>query len=70
MDQKDPFLSRPRTKAEVCEWLNFTPRFLESEISHGRLRVRRLSARLIRIMPADIISWLDKAASQPVTVDQ
>jgi hypothetical protein len=61
--QKDPFLSKPRTKTELCEWIGCCPRFLESEISAGRLRVRRLSARLVRIMPSDIQAWLDQALS-------
>jgi hypothetical protein len=61
--QKDSFLSKPRTKTELCEWIGCCPRFLESEISSGRLRVRRLSARLVRIMPSDIQAWLDQASS-------
>jgi hypothetical protein len=63
--QTDQFLSKPRTKTELCEWLGCCPRFLESEISSGRLRVRKLSVRLVRIMPNDIQAWLDQAASTP-----
>jgi hypothetical protein len=69
MDQKDSFLNRPRTKAELCDWLGCTPRFLEREISHGHLRVRKLSSRLIRILPADIQAWLDRASTTALEKD-
>jgi hypothetical protein len=29
------------------------------EVERGRLRVRRLSKRLIRILPSDVREWMD-----------
>ncbi|SRR5260221_10601178 len=45
--------------SQLCEWLGVGRRFVEMEIARGNLRVRRLSKRLIRIMPADIEAWLE-----------
>jgi excisionase family DNA binding protein len=52
------------TIKQLCEWLGVSRRFVEKEIESGRLRVRRLSRRMIRIMPADLKAWLD-GDSQP-----
>jgi len=57
------FFTRPRTIDEVAGFLGCTRRFVASEIAAGRLRARRLSARLIRIMPGDLRSWLDQAST-------
>jgi hypothetical protein len=32
---------------------------LEEEVARGKLRIRRLSARLVRFMPEDVRAWLD-----------
>jgi hypothetical protein len=50
---------RPQSIEQVCEWGGFSRRFLELEIARGRLKVRRLSKRLIRILPKDIIEWME-----------
>ena len=44
----------------IADRLGVGRRFVEKEIESGRLRVRRLSRRMIRIMPADIKDWMDK----------
>ena len=63
MKSNEGFLDKPRSIDEVAEFLGCTRRFLASEIAAGRLRARRLSARLIRIMPEDLRHWLDAAAT-------
>lgn len=54
----DPVFSKPCTVENLAEYLGATPRFVRNEIAAGRLRARRLSARLIRILPADLQQWL------------
>jgi excisionase family DNA binding protein len=63
---KDPVVSKPCTVEKLAEYLDATPRFVRNEIAAGRLRARRLSARLIRILPIDLQQWLDASATTPV----
>jgi hypothetical protein len=50
---------RPFTKAELCSFLSCTSRFVEEEVARGNLKMRRLSARLVRFMPEDVLAWLE-----------
>jgi excisionase family DNA binding protein len=62
----NPVISKPCTVDQLADYLDATPRFVRNEIAAGRLRARRLSARLIRILPADLQQWLDASATTPV----
>jgi excisionase family DNA binding protein len=62
----DRVVSKPCTVDQLAEYLDATPRFVRNEIAAGRLRARRLSARLIRILPSDLQQWLDASATTPV----
>jgi hypothetical protein len=59
----EQFFSRPRSVEALAEHLDCTPRFLRNEILAGRLKARRLSSRLIRLMPGDVQQWLDAAST-------
>jgi hypothetical protein len=63
IDAVEEFLSRPRSINEISDWLNCTPRFLYREATAGRLKVRKLSHCLVRVMPADLKRWLDDGAT-------
>ena len=65
----DLVVLKPCTVEKLAEYLDATPRFIRNEIAAGRLRARRLSARLIRILPADLQQWLDASATTPVNSD-
>jgi hypothetical protein len=56
------FPAKPMTLAGLAEWLHVSRRFLEGEINRGRLRVRRISPRCVRILPGDVARWLEQAA--------
>ena len=61
-DRKEPLTSlggRPWTKKELCEWANCSPRFIEIEVAHGRLRAVRLGNKFVRFLPRDIERWTD-----------
>jgi hypothetical protein len=45
---------RPVSIEQLGEWAGVSRRFLEMEIERGNLKVRRLSKRLIRVMPKDV----------------
>jgi hypothetical protein len=53
------FPQKPLSIEQLCEWAGVCRRFVEKEIACGKLKVRRLSPRLIRIMPADIEAWMN-----------
>jgi hypothetical protein len=55
-------LARPFSKAELCEWLNCSPKYIESEVNKGNLRVLRMSNKMIRFAAADIEAWLASKA--------
>jgi excisionase family DNA binding protein len=56
--------SRPLTIAELCEWLGVSRRYVEGQVATGKLRVRKISSRLVRVMPSDAARWLDRAATE------
>jgi excisionase family DNA binding protein len=58
--------SRPLSIEQLCEWAGVSRRFLEMEIERGNLKVRRLSRRLIRVMPKDVADWMERASTEVV----
>jgi len=60
--------ARPLTIAELCEWLGVSRRYVEGQVAKGRLRVRKISSRLVRVMPSDVVRWLDQSATEEVRV--
>lgn len=54
--------ARPITKAELCEWMQASPKYIEAEVSRGNLRVLRMSNKMIRFAWADIERWLQSKA--------
>jgi hypothetical protein len=46
---------------EVAEFLNTDVSFIEREAHRGKLKVRKFSHRMIRILPHDLIAWLEGA---------
>jgi hypothetical protein len=51
-------LKRPVTKAELAAWGRWTVRFLDAEISKGRLK-KCWSGKATRLMPDDIRDWIE-----------
>jgi hypothetical protein len=60
---KNQILDGPLTKRELAEWLKVSPRYIEGEVGRGALRMRRLSSRAVRFLPADVQEWLDGKAT-------
>jgi hypothetical protein len=63
----EQFFFRPHSVEEVAVYIDATPKFIRHEIAEGRLIARRLSPRLIRILPGDLQRWLDEASTIVVT---
>jgi Helix-turn-helix domain len=57
--EREDFPTAPMKVAELATWLGVSRRFIECQIAHRKLRVRRLSARCVRILPKDLRDWLD-----------
>ena len=64
VDYSDPFLSKPRSVQEVAEYLGSTEKFIWNQIWRGHLRVHRFSPKLLRIMPADLKDWIQRAGEK------
>jgi hypothetical protein len=60
---KEPIFDRPRSPEDLAVFFGCTPKFIYKEIREGRLRGRKFSDRMIRVMPSDIIEWLNNAAT-------
>jgi excisionase family DNA binding protein len=56
--------SRPFSIEQLCEWAGVSRRFVEMEIERGNLKVRRLSKRLIRILPKDVADWIERSSTE------
>ena len=54
---------RPLTKDELGAYCRCTARFLENEITRGRLRAIRVSPRLVRFRPRDVEAWMEASAT-------
>jgi excisionase family DNA binding protein len=53
--------SGPQSPQELADFLGMSRRFIETEVSRGRLRARKLSNRAVRFFRSDIVEWLEKA---------
>jgi len=51
------------TKQQVAEMLQVTPRFLERMVKSGRLRVLKVSRRLVRFRLSDIDAFMSASES-------
>jgi excisionase family DNA binding protein len=58
-EERKDIPTAPMKVDELAAWLGVSRRFIECQIAHGKLRVRRLSARCVRILPNDLREWLD-----------
>ncbi len=47
---------------EVARSIGTSRRFLEKQIAAGHLRALKLSARCVRIRPADLADWMERRA--------
>lgn len=67
-ESKGPALPLPATspelltKTQLCELVRCSPKFIESEVAAGRLRVHKLSAKMVRFAMQDITAWLASKA--------
>jgi hypothetical protein len=61
-------IPRPMCKTELAAFLDVSERFLEKEVSLGRLRAIKLSTRALRFMPKDVEFWLNSKATEGASV--
>jgi excisionase family DNA binding protein len=59
----DVIFERPRSIEEIARYLGSTEKFIRTKIDRGELKARRLSPRLIRVMPGDLRRWLEASAT-------
>jgi hypothetical protein len=55
----------PVNKLEFCAFYRCSPRFVEGEVSKGKLRARKCD-RKVFFLPSDIQAWLDGMATTEV----
>ena len=51
------------TKQQCCALLQCQPKYLERAIRTGRLRMCKLSGKMVRILRRDLEAWLESCAS-------
>ena len=55
---------KPLTVPELAEWLSVSRRYLNYEMASGNLRRIVFGKHVVRLMPADINSWLNSKAEK------
>lgn len=63
LDPRFPPLIRPLSKKELADWLQCSERFLELEVSAGRLKKITIGVNRVRFLPRDINAWLEAGGS-------
>jgi excisionase family DNA binding protein len=53
-----PTQAKVLTKRELSRFLGISERFIELEVSRGRLQAVKLSDRLLRFRPIDVEQWM------------
>jgi excisionase family DNA binding protein len=56
---------QPLTKRELARFLGISERFVELEVSRGRLQAVKLSDRLLRFRPIDVERWMKSSLTGP-----
>jgi hypothetical protein len=60
-----PVFRRASTLREVADFLSVDRTFVMKAAAEGHLTVRKLSHKTVRILPQDLIAWLESAARGP-----
>jgi len=60
-----PALKRAASVREVADFLNVNSQFVERQIHSGRLKAFKLSRKVLRILPTDLVDYLGKHTTVP-----
>jgi excisionase family DNA binding protein len=64
-DFNHPVLTKPSSPREVAAFLSVPVHYVLREIREKKLRATKLSEKMIRIFPADLIQWIEAGANIP-----
>jgi excisionase family DNA binding protein len=62
-DSEAAFYATARSYFEVAEFFRVSYPYVKREAHEGRLRVTKLSRGVVRIMPSDLIAWVNRGAN-------
>jgi excisionase family DNA binding protein len=65
----DRFLETTHSVPEIADYLQTSRVYIERQILAGNLRARKLSYKVVRILPEDLRDWLERCAVQPKNTD-
>lgn len=68
-DYNDPIFKTASSPRQISEYLKIDKTFLYSQIRKGRLKVRELSPKCLRILPQDLIRWLETTSRTPAAAE-
>ncbi len=54
--------NKPISKKELVAWLGCSSKYVEAEVKAGKLRIHRMSRRMVRFSPSDIEAWMASKA--------
>ena len=61
VDINHPVFKKASTLEEIAAFAGTDERFIRREIERGNLRGRKFNRRMLRILPVDLVAWLEKA---------
>jgi excisionase family DNA binding protein len=50
--------AKPLSKAELCDYLGCSPKYIEAQVAAGHLRATKLSSKMVRYWWQDVEDWL------------
>jgi excisionase family DNA binding protein len=63
--RQHPALQRPASPEEIANLLNVHKQTILRAIRNKRLRAYKAGGKTIRVLPADLLAWLEKNANLP-----
>jgi hypothetical protein len=60
-----PVFQKANTREEVAEYMGCAVFLIDREIKRGNLNARKINNGIVRILPSDLLAWLERAQTAP-----
>lgn len=65
IDLELPVFQKANTREEIAEYMNCGVFLIDREIKRGNLNARKINNGIVRILPSDLLAWLQRAETSP-----
>lgn len=70
IDLELPIFRKASTREEVAEFMGCGVFLIDREIKRGHLNARKINNGIVRIMPSDLLAWLEAAQTAPAATHE